>query len=270
MTFTKLPNPLKVSDAGEVREKTSIWEECKLLLHVAVPTVIVEALLTLPAFLASSYVGRRYGHEHLSSLSLALLTGNLSTLAFLNGLFMAADTLSPQAFAVGNYRQVGLLAIRGFALCMTILVPINVVLWMFMKTILVGLGEDEVASEHAWRWYQIFAFGLPFHALFVVTWKFLTSQLVLWPLVAVVTISTCLLFPVALYGCTLVYGFLGSAVAFLVMEVVQAGLLLACMSWKQMHHPDTWPGLAAWKEAISWDASREYLVRESRFAKNIM
>jgi len=95
-------------------EAKLLWTEAKLLGELAFTTVIIQLGFTLPPFLIASHVGRHYGTVYLDGFTLAILTGNLFTLSVLQGLYSAADTLSPQAFGAGNPRQVGLLAMRGF------------------------------------------------------------------------------------------------------------------------------------------------------------
>jgi Na+-driven multidrug efflux pump len=96
------------------KSATTLWTEARLLLELAVPTAVVQLGFTVPPFSIASYVGINYGYIYLDGMTLANLTGNLCTLALLQGLYSASDTLSPQAFGAGNEREVGLLALRGY------------------------------------------------------------------------------------------------------------------------------------------------------------
>ena len=98
--------------------------------------------------------------------------GNLCNLTLLQGLYTSADTLGPQAFGAGNKKEVGLLAIRGYVASLVVLVPINVVLFFGFSKIMVYAGEDVEASRLAHQWYQIYALGLPFYALYMVAYFF--------------------------------------------------------------------------------------------------
>ncbi|KAL7569902.1 hypothetical protein ACA910_008567 [Epithemia clementina (nom. ined.)] len=83
-----------------------LWKELKILCSLAIPTIIINLSLVVPPFLTASYVGRNFGHLYLDGYTLANLTGNLLTLAVLQGFDSACDTLAPQAFAASNYREV--------------------------------------------------------------------------------------------------------------------------------------------------------------------
>lgn len=245
-----------------VPETSSFWQETKYLLHITIPTIVIEVGFTFPGFLASSYVGRIFGYEYLSGLTLALMTGNLSTLAFLNGLFLAADTLSPQAFALGNHRQVGVIALRGFILSLVLfIIPTNLLLWCFLKDVLLALGQDEMAADNAWRWYQVYVVSLPFYALYMSTWKFLAAQAVMAPLVIVALVASVVVLPLSIHVFANAFGFLGTALAVVTFEAFQGLALVTYLWWKKPHVAETWPGLGAWREALDWESSQEYLVR---------
>jgi len=239
-------------------------KELTLLLEIALPTMFIEVGFTIPGFLASSYVGRVFGREYLSGMTLALLTANLSTLAILNGLFCASDTLSPQAFAAGNYRHVGILAVRGYVLSLCFfIIPINVPLAIYLRDVLVSLGQDELASYHAQRWYRIFVLSLPFQVLFLATWKFLAAQATMRPLTFAVLFSTLVILPLSLEVFAFYFDYLGTALSVVVFHAFESLSLLGYLWWRQPHHPETWPGLdwSVWKEAADWKSSKEFLVR---------
>ncbi|GAX10697.1 multidrug resistance protein, MATE family [Fistulifera solaris] len=225
-------------------------EETKNLIQLAVPTVGIQIGAVVPPLLLTSYIGRTYGSVRLDGFLLASLTGNLFTLALLQGLFSASDTLSPQAFGANNEREVGLLAMRGFLGSMMVMIPVNAVLVTHMGPILEFVGIDPEVSHNAWQWYRIYILSLPFYALFQVTWKFLSAQSVLFPCVVAVGVSSLLVLPVALVVWTHFCGYLGTAWALVTYQVIEPLLLLLYIWWKQPHRPETWPGLASWNEAL--------------------
>jgi MATE family multidrug resistance protein len=213
----------------------------------------------IPSAMTASYIGRQLGPIYLDGFTLASLTGNLLTLSLLTGLFSASETLSPQAFGAGNYKEVGLLAIRGFVGSFFLMIPINIVLIPYMQDILVWAGQDEVTSGLAARWYRIYVYSIPFHALYDVTWTFLSSQEVMTPLL-VVMVGTCgVILPTALTILVKCMGFLGSAVALVVYQASQAGLLIVYLVYYQPHHPLTWPGLHLWREALAFQPIMNYM-----------
>lgn len=187
--------------------------EMMAVFHLFIPTVIIQLGGTVPGFVTASYIGRNYPDiVFLDGFTLAMLTGNLFTLSLCQGLFTASDTLSPQAYGAGNKVEVGLLAIRGFIGSMLVTVPIMILLGIFMDKILIAVGEDMDASKLAWHWYQIYALGTPFYALYNVTWKFLSAQNVMMPLVFSVLVSCGIVLPLSMNILGSMYGYYGTAV----------------------------------------------------------
>lgn len=231
---------------------TSSWSEAKHMIHLAIPTMIVSVGTILPSAMSASYVGRHLGTVCLAALSLGTLTTNLLNLSVLQGLYSASDTLSPQAFGAGNYREVGLIAMRGFAAGMAIVIPVNFLLVFFMEAILIYVGEEAEASRLATQWYRVYTLAIPFYALYTVTWKFLSSQEIMMPLVVSTLLSIFVILPAALHLLVPMMGLSGSALAVVIFQVAQAGLVLLYLAWKKPHHPETWPGLSCWREALAW------------------
>jgi Na+-driven multidrug efflux pump len=247
------------------------WKETNLLVQLSFLTVVIQLQGVLPPFLVASYVGRNFGSVYLDGFTLASVTGNLFTLSLLSGIFSASDTLGPQAFGANNKREVGLLAIRGFVGSMIILLPINLVLVCYMSSIMSAiLGQDAEVSGHAWHWYRIYALCLPFYALYQATWKFLSAQNVMMPLLVVTFLSTWILLPIVLWLWTSAAGFLGTAWAIVTYQVTQSLGLVFFLYWRSPHSVETWPGLAAWRNALEWKKFVPYMVRQGRvFALSI-
>ena len=234
------------------------WEETKRLAVLSIPTIIIQSGLFLPQFLTASYVGSTLGVENLDGFTLGNLTSNLMTLSVLQGLFTANDTLNPQAFGAGNYREVGLLAIRGFAVCMLAILPSNVVLFFFMDPIMLFLKQNPITSELATRYYRVLMLGLPFYVLYAMQWKFLAAQEIMKPLL-IVTIVACALMPVLLRLFVAWFGFLGAPLSLVAYLALQALLVLLYLVVLKPHHPETWPGLKI-KEALQWNSLKPFLV----------
>lgn len=237
-----------------------MWMEGKCLIELAIPTTVIQLSFTVPSFLTASYIGRQFGSVYLDGYTLAMLTGNLLTLALLQGLFIACDTLSPQAFGAGNYREVGLLAIRGFVSTLLLIIPINAVLFLYMEKLLEFCGQDSEAAEHAWHFYLVYAPSFPFNSLFCILWKFLSSQSILTPLVVCSLVSMLVVLPICLEIFLPMFGFLGSAAALTCGLAFQALSLLAWVRFFQPHHPDSWPGISAWREALAWQPMRNFWI----------
>jgi multidrug resistance protein, MATE family len=240
---------------------TSFKKELLMLVQLAVPTCCIQLGFTIPPFLTASYVGRTFGAVALDGFQLANLVCNLFTLSLLQGLYSASDTLSPQAYGAGNYREVGLIALRGFVASFLLVVPICVFLAFEMENLLVWFGEDPVASRYAHRWYCLYILSLPFYVLYMVTWKFLSAQHVMLPLLLASVVSCAVVLPVALEVMTMWLGFLGTAVAIVLFQASQATIAIGYVVLRHPHKPGTWPGgcsVSVWKEVFHWEPFKNY------------
>ena len=216
-----------------------VWTETKLFLELAVVTSLMYMGLAACPLLTASCVGRLFGPVYLSAFSLANLMGNLCTQTLVTGLFGAIDTLSPQAMGKGDYSQVGFLAVRGVVVSIIILIPINAVLILKLESILVAFGEDPQAAHYANQWYNVFVASIPFSILYQSLCKFLTVQRILRPIVIVSVLSTALIWP-TLQVCATQLGFLGTAVAYVLLFAFQSLILLAWVCLQQPHDVRTW------------------------------
>ena len=229
-----------------------LGSELWLFLELAVPTTLLNLGFQISPLLTASYIGRKFSPTHLSGFTLANLTGNLCTFSILLGLFSAADTLGPQAFGLKNYKEIGLIAIRGFCVALAVLIPINIVLVLTIDNILIGLGQDPEAAAHALEWYRIFVLSFPFVILYDTIWKFLSAQHIMRPLI-IISVSCCAtVLPLGLEILTEKYGYLGSAWAYVNFQATQSLLLLLYVTCFKPYVDGTWPGLSSGslKEAL--------------------
>jgi Na+-driven multidrug efflux pump len=275
-------NNSNVNPHPDVTSLESRWYEMNALFQLTLPTMIIQLGQVIPGFAIASYIGRTYSNDisYLDGYTLASLSVNLFTLSLLLGLYTASDTLSPQAYGAGNMKEVGYLAIRGFLASMMVVLPIIVLLMYYMKPMLLWIGEDRMSVTHACAWFNIYAYSIPFYALYQVTLKFLSAQNQMQPLVICCLISTCLVLPISLYTFGTTYGYIGTAIAMSVYQSFQAILLLLYIYIRQPHDPSTWSGL--WdgiQNAMQWKPLIDYMVRCChhslflfllRFSKNVV
>lgn len=232
------------------------WHETKLLLNLTVPTILVQLNATIPPAVTASHVGRDLDKSasYLDGYSLANIVFNLLSLSLLQGVLTASDTLSPRAFGMGNYSEVGRIAIRAYLTSLVIVLPINIVIFFRIQSILEWLHEDAASSHLATRWYQIYCLiSLPFYIFYGVVWKFLSAQEIVMPLVYVSLLGWVLVLPISLRVLMPIMGFVGSAWAMLIYQVAQSILLVAYLSWKRPHTWGTWVGLfhrEVWREVL--------------------
>lgn len=240
-------------------DEKGLWTESRLFLELAIPTCLLSFGFTLSPLLTASYVGLRFGPVFLSAFTLGNLTGNLCTFSLLAGLFSASDTLAPQAFGVGDYKEVGLIAFRGVFASFVLVVPLNVLLILYLEDLLVAVGQDPEAAFHAAAWYRIFVFALPFFVIYDAAWKFLSAQHTMRPLIYVSLFSCVVVLPIALEFFTQYYGFLGSAMAYVFFQATQSILLVSYLAILKPHKEGTWPGLCAWRDALKYKPMMEYI-----------
>ena len=149
----------------------SILQETKLFLELAIPTTLLNVGFTISPLLTASVVGRKFGSMYLSSFTLGNLTGNICSFSILAGILGATDTLGPQAYGLQNYKEIGLLTIRGIVLNLILLIPINIVLILYLQDMLLYVGiQDYDAAYNAQQWYNIFVWNLPFFVIFQSIW----------------------------------------------------------------------------------------------------
>mmetsp|Transcript_6276 Transcript_6276/g.8163 ORF Transcript_6276/g.8163 Transcript_6276/m.8163 type:complete len:512 (-) Transcript_6276:259-1794(-) len=237
-----------------------IWKEAKLLISLAIPSIIIQLSFVVPPFLAASHVGRKYGYLYLDGYTLAWGTGNLATMALLQGVFNASDTLSPQAFGSDNFREVGLIAIRTFVVSMIVILPINAVLIPFMERMFDFLGQDPKASLYACQFYAVYVWSFPFYSLYSILWKFLAAQSIMAPMVVSTLVSTLVVLPLALEALTGLFGFIGVALSFSLFYISNSLIVILWLWYSKSNRTGTWPGLSAWQEALAWKKFKAFMI----------
>mmetsp|Transcript_47075 Transcript_47075/g.142560 ORF Transcript_47075/g.142560 Transcript_47075/m.142560 type:complete len:396 (-) Transcript_47075:511-1698(-) len=230
--------------------------EALCLARIALPIVAVQFCWLLLWTETASAVGRGAGTiqgdatENLAGFALASLSANLACQSIFIGILTASDTLSPQAYGAGNYREVGLLAIRAYVSSFVLVLPLAVVLWD-SEFILLRLGQDPSAAHLSSLWVRLYMIALPFNLMLNVIQRFLTAQEVVMPLVCCGVITAVIIHPMNLYVLVEhVDGFRGSAVALALSQTIQVMLLLTYLKLNVPHNVETWPGLAACQEAL--------------------
>jgi multidrug resistance protein, MATE family len=251
-------NPYK--DAASIESRIY---EMRLLLRLATPTLMIQLGSVTPSFLVASYIGRTYHSEvYLDGFTLASVTTNLCILSLLQGLYTAADTLAPQAYGAGSYKQVGYIATRGYIASMIVILPIVLFLLIYMKPMLLRFGQDNRSVSLAYDWFRIYTMALPFYSLYQITMKFLSAQNQMQPLLICCFISTCIILPLLLFAFGSMFGFIGTAIALVLYHCFNSMSLIVYLFYFQPHDPLTWSGLQdCIKNATKWKPFIKYMVR---------
>ena len=236
----------KGSDNNKAQLPT-LSQEVYLFTSLAGPTILISIGFVVPSFCTAAYIGRHFGTIPLDAYTLANLTGNLCCLSLLAGLYSAADTLCPQAYGAGNFRQVGLVAMQALVTSWLILIPTNILLCTTLGPLLQALGQDAVVADLAWQFYNVYVWSLPFYAVWCVVWKFLSAQHALQPLVIVTLLASTVVLPISLEILGNLAGILGAAAALVVFQLFQVTAVLTWIALWPPHNPATWP-----KEGYAW------------------
>jgi multidrug resistance protein, MATE family len=226
--------------------------EAKRLINIALPTVIVQFSLYFLYPQTASAVGRNLGTQEWAAFSLGSLTGNMTCLAIIIGFLSAANTLMPRAYGSKNYEEVGLLAIQSFVVCFLVLLGPMIVLTTSMDWIFAKLGQDPTVSALAVLWLRIYVLGIPFVLLLRVLQYFLSCQHVVWPMAYGCAFGCFIVHPFLLRTLIRHLGFLGSALAIVLTQVLQVVGILLYLWWRPEYNHETWKGLSLYaiREAL--------------------
>ena len=259
--------PFTLNPYKDVESIESRIFEMMLLLRLAIPTLIVQLGSVIPGFVVASYIGRTYASAiYLDAYTLATVTTNLCILSLLQGLYSAADTLSPQAYGAGSHKQVGYIAVRGYIASMIVIAPIVLFLLVYMKPLLLWFGQDSVSVSLAYEWFRVYTMALPFYALYQITMKFLSAQNQMQPLLLCCSLSICIILPILLIVLGSMFGFIGTAISLVLYHVFNSVSLIVYLYCFQAHDPLTWPGLRdCFQNAIQLKPFISYVVRSNFF-----
>eukprot|EP00522_Entomoneis_paludosa_P004707 CAMPEP_0172470908 /NCGR_PEP_ID=MMETSP1065-20121228/67534_1 /TAXON_ID=265537 /ORGANISM="Amphiprora paludosa, Strain CCMP125" /LENGTH=505 /DNA_ID=CAMNT_0013228977 /DNA_START=52 /DNA_END=1569 /DNA_ORIENTATION=+ len=249
-----------LTSASEDDERFNVLLEAGRLFHVGLPSILMQFSLYWIFPVSASAVGRELGTVDLGGFSLGCLVGNLTCLSIMEGSLTAADTLMPRAFGSDHYEEVGRLALRSaFVGAFLLSIPI-VPLCLFSGWILETLGQDAEASAMAQAWIRMYFIGALPNLLFRVLMRFLLSQHKPWPLVLAAVVPSIAIHPFLLEYFIPLYGFKGSALSIAVTQWTIFLFLLAILTIRSVHHPETWPGLS-WEfvaGALELDSIRRF------------
>jgi len=256
---TLTPNNQTPPNRHHSKAALSPLTEARQLFNIAAPTIFVQFSNLLLWTETASTIGHSNSTTdndndivaNLSGFSLAELSVNIC-IAIIIGTLSASDTLIPQAYGARNFREVGILATRGYIVTLSILLPLGVALWN-ARVILTYLGQDPKTAELAASWIRIFVVALPFWNWSYVAQQFLTLQEVVMPLAYCGFITCFVVNPVSLRLFVRLFGeeYRGAAVGMTVTHVMQLLLVWAYLSWMRPFKNETWVGIGpALREAL--------------------
>lgn len=227
-----------------------IYHELKELSHIAIPTVAVQLCTYIIFPITASYVGRNQAPVDMAAFSLASLSGNMTCISIIIGTLSASETLQPRAFALKKYKSVGIIAIRGFIICiMALFLPILLLLSPYMKAIFASLGQDPSVSKLSISWIHIYlCSSVPCTLFFRVLQRFLACQNIVLPCVVGSCIASFFIHPWMVRFWIDRYDFLGSAVAIGVTQFIQMVLTFWYVYYTRSYVKETWNVVGFLKE----------------------
>jgi len=230
---------------------TNMWrEESVLLFRLAVPTVIINVTVFVPMAILSSFAGRVFGDVALSGLMIGNSFVNVVYLSIIQGLLSACDTLCPQAVGLKNYSDVGIVALRGFIVAMVYcVVPICLDFIVGLRFLLNKVIEEEEVVDFAVSFIQIWSISLPFYIWYNLTWKFLSAQEVVYPLVFSGLLSALIILPSCLLVIAPVLNFDAIPVSYLVFQIAEIFILMLFLK-SEPYIPETWPQEISFAEKL--------------------
>jgi MATE family multidrug resistance protein len=240
-TTSSILEDVEVENPRTTTSKFDLRQEASSLVHLTLPSVLVQLCLYFLFPQGASVVGRDLGTEALGGFSLGSLVGNLTCLSVVVGALTAADTLMPRAYGSKRYSQLGVLVVQSLIVCTLLLIPPLIPLCTVMETVLPWLGQDVVASQLAADWIRVYLVGLPPTVLFRVLQRFLVAQRQPWPPVYAAALPCFGLQPILVPVLVHRFGFLGSALAIVITQWAVTILLLLYLYLWPVHHPESWP-----------------------------
>ena len=221
----------------------SLYQEAKTLVGIALPTAIVQLSTFFTFTQCASAVGRHMDDESLAAFSLGSLSGTMTSISFIVGTLSASETLQPRAFGLKRYREVGLLAIRGFIMCLISLsIPIFLLLTR-SDVIFDKLGQNEDVAHLATQWIKVYVWSVFPLLLFRVTQRYLACQNIVMPCLFGAVIGCFAVHPFVLKWAIQKFGFMGSAWTLVITQSVQFLLSLGYLFITGSYEKPTMPRL---------------------------
>ena len=236
-------------DETAATERALFHQELRTIFRFTVPvaaTHLLELSLSVVSVLSLGHLGT----VELAAASLAGMTANVTGFSVLSGLISALDTLLPASYT-RSPRMMGLWTQRvGVMIALTL--PWIILLWLNAERFLLLLGQEPAIAHKARQFLSVLSLGLPGHAIFELSRRFLQAQgLMHAPTVVLLVVS-----PInALANYLLVwgppsirFGFLGAPLASAISMWLMA--LLCTLQCMLVSH-GTWDGWSwqAWDRA---------------------
>ena len=186
----------------ESKGETSVRKEVKFVLFNSVPitlTFFMEYSLTVTSLFIIGHVSQ--SASSLASVSLAVMTYNITGMAIIEGMATSLDTFCSQAYGAQKYTKVGLYFLRCSMMIMAAAVPIIVMWWTSAFWLKFLIPEHDLLHDTQ-MFLRIASFGLPGLIFFETGKRFLQAQghyeVSTWALAITVPLNIFLMFTLSL------------------------------------------------------------------------
>lgn len=214
---------------------TSFSTEMRYVLNNSVLitlTFLLEYSLTIVSLFVVGHVCT--ASDALAAASLAVMTYNITGLAFVEGMATSLDTFCSQAYGAKKYSKVGLYAFRCAAMIATGIIPVVASWWCSASWLGYIIAEGDILADIQ-LFLRVLSFGIPGLILFETGKRFLQAQ----GHFQAGTYALLLTFPinfVLVYSFTKCFGFAGAPLGIAISQWVMSLMLFVYAKfWK----PDT-------------------------------
>ncbi|GAQ78919.1 MATE efflux family protein [Klebsormidium nitens] len=138
--------------------RTEAFAELRRLLRMALPLLGVNALYSSQGIISMAFLGH-LGRKELAGGALAISLGNICGDSIVIGMGIGLDPIMGQAFGAKQYHIVGHALQRGWAVLLTLSLPI-LVLWLNTEWILTSIGQHKDIAHQAGMYIRYLIPGL--------------------------------------------------------------------------------------------------------------
>ncbi|GAX79083.1 hypothetical protein CEUSTIGMA_g6523.t1 [Chlamydomonas eustigma] len=225
-------------------EGTSVTDECKRVLSIALPITASQSLSFLSYLITTAQVGS-LGPQALSALTLGRSIFHVTGLSLVVGIASGVGTLGGQAYGAGQYSLVGTVTQRAVLLNL-MMCSLIFLAWTQLTSLMEALGQDPNIATLSSRYVLSIFPALVLEAIMNCLQIYLSSQEVTSPLTVVAAVMT-LCTPITNYVLIdrLDMGLDGAALSYNLVNllgccVMVGSVWLLTARW-QAHDQKTWP-----------------------------
>ena len=222
---------------------SSLWliREFIIINRLAWPSVLSSfgtEMLTVVSLMFTGHIG---GGVYLDGTALALSFASVTGTSVVIGFSSGMDTLCSQAYGGKNYRLVGVYFQRAILLSLLVCFPIWA-LWLNAEPILVLLHQDAEVAVVTGKYLRILCVAKPAVIIFILSTKFLQTQNVVIPTVALTAIGNVVnILCHYLFVVKLGYGVEGAAISLSITYWSLAVVYILYIRCSSLYNT-SWPG----------------------------